>query len=243
MDPEIKKLVISGVLGGIVATILKILADMYLARYKDKDEAYKKMLRYAKPLWLSCHELNIRLKSLVKKIDNKKYNPYDSNSLKYKLSREVQVDWFTKNGYYITSTAYLISLVASWITLFERDVVFLEFSKKSTTADFFRCIENFKQSISADTSALWYHYLEGIGSKLILENGERPMTIADFSFNLYSDKEFRSYYDQVFQFLYQVGNGEQRDVLQRTVTAVDGIMKNLEKQGIVPNLVSDNQIK
>ena len=78
------------------------------------------------------------------------------------------LDWYTKEGYYATSTVYLLAYVSAWITLLQRDIVFLEFKRESLTAQFFQCVEHFKGSISTKT-ILWYHYLVGMGLRLPLD--------------------------------------------------------------------------
>lgn len=197
-----------GVLGGgFVATGIRIAETYWLApRFTESVEARQKLYRYARPLSHACHELEYRLQALLPKMREAMNDTRAALGLSPKQA--TAIDWFTKEGYYITSTAYLLALVSGWIQLYERDVVFLKFGRSSLTKQFFELIEDFKNTLASNGSILWFHYVNGIGELLITATGDRPMTMSEFIYKLYDDELFRDYYDQLFIFLNQVANGK-----------------------------------
>jgi hypothetical protein len=235
MPEQLLNLLYGALGGGLAAAAIRILETYWVApRLSESIEAGKKLRLYAKPLWLDCHELEFRLQAIRAKMQGANFNK--TASLKLSPGEAQSLAWFTKEGYYITSTAYLIASVASWVALFQRDVVFLQFSKKSLTSQFFDLIVRFKASISASPSILWYHYIDGIGENLIQENDNRPMSLAAFSHKMYSEPSFRDYYDQLFQFLHKVAEGQYNEQIDNTLMSLAEIKGFLERNGTVPEI-------
>lgn len=197
-----------GAIGGAVASFLFRLIDQYVIspRFSDTRAARKKLIHYAQPLGIACRELEFRLKSISDNV--KAGNVGTKSALGLSLSDSGQsIDWYTKQGYYLTSTTYLIASVSAWIQLYERDVAFLKFGKSALTTEFHRLIDRFKVSLSRNGSILWYHYVSGIGEVLLERGGVRPISLADFTKQLCMDKNTRGYCDQVFVFLNRVSSG------------------------------------
>lgn len=222
---------IYGVMGGGVVTFMIKMTENYLVapRLQESIDARKKLYLYARPLWLACHELEFRLNFIIDKI-NEPSGP--SQALKLSPKNASSLDWFTKEGYYVTSTAYLISSVACWIALYERDVVFLPFVNRRLTTEFFYLIEEFKTAISSQGSILWFYYMNGIGDNLIDKGSNHPITQAEFSYKLYKDELFRDYYDQLFQFLHRVAEQDFQNSLEETIKTLAQIKEFLEKNKI-----------
>jgi len=222
-----------GALGGgavtvILRTVEKALIDVHIA---ESIEARQKLRKYAKPLWLACNDLEWRFNHILKKLssgdnlDPLRWSPDDATPLR----------WYVEDGYYVTSTAYLLANVAAWIRLFQRDVVFLRFRKHSATAQFDLLVESLKSELSKDPpSILWYHYINGIGEYLI-EN-DVPMTIAAFSSKLATDDQFRSYYSQLFRFLYRMASKDYEELLTKALSTLGEIKRCLENNGAVPEI-------
>ncbi|BBD61953.1 hypothetical protein NIES2109_47890 [Nostoc sp. HK-01] len=233
---------IYGVAGGGVITFIIKITETYLVapRLQESIDARKKLYLYARPLWLACHELEFRLNSIIDKI-NEPSGP--SYALKLSPKNASSLDWFTKEGYYVTSTAYLISTVACWIALYERDVVFLPFVNKKLTTEFFYLIEDFKTAISSKNSILWFYYVNGIGDNLIDKGTNHPITQSEFSYRLYKDELFRGYYDQLFQFLHRVADQEFRNTLEETIKNLIKIKEFLEKNKISIKMTRETYTK
>lgn len=216
--------VLYGVLGGgLVATGMRLVETYMIApRLSESIDARKKLFTYARPLSYACHELAYRINAIVEKIDTNTMNGTQT-ALSLSPTQAKSIDWFTKEGYYISSTAYLMASVSCWIQLYERDVVFLQFGRSSLTKEFFDIIEAFKNRLSSGDSILWYHYVNGIGELLIGEEGDRPITLSEFIYTIHQDELFRGYYDQLFIFLNQVADKRHLQTLKDTLRSLEDI--------------------
>jgi hypothetical protein len=223
---ELSKVLFGAVGGGLAATVFRLVDEKLDSRRKERESAQATLKKYAKPLWLAAHDLEFRLGHMA----HLKNRP----ALKFSPPQGHQLDWYVKYGYYATSTAYLISCVASWLGLFQRDVVFLDFGKESQSARFFRLIEDFRATLSQ--SILWHQYIDGIGSELVEQGARQPMTFSAFCRRLHQDETFRIFYDQLFQFLAKTADGEYEDVLAKTLDKLRLIMSFLSDLRVVPNL-------
>ncbi|MEH2115400.1 hypothetical protein [Nostoc sp.] len=233
MSDGLSNLIYGVVGGGIVTFIIKITESYLVApRLQESIDGRKKLYLYARPLSLACHELEFRLNSIKDKINDTNDQFGTSQPLKLSPKNSSCIDWFTKEGYYVTSTAYLISSVASWIALYERDVVFLPFVNQRLTTEFFYLIEDFKRAMSSKGSILWFHYVNGIGDNLIDKATNHPITQSEFSYKLHKDELFRDYYDQLFQFLHRVADNEFKDTVEDTIQTLVQIKEFLEKNKI-----------
>lgn len=229
MTPELSDLLYGGIGGGIAAGLLHLIEKWMGAHLEESLDARKKLRLYAKPLWLECDQLEFRLRHIERKLPN-------PDALRVSPANATALDWYTKDGYYASSTAYLIASVAAWIRLFQRDVVFLEFGQQSLTAAFFNRVEAFKTAISSGESILWYHYVQGIGEQLTPEGQPRPMSYAAFCHRMFTDALFRSYYDELFQFLGRIAGGEFQHQIGAVLDALREIKVFLEANAAVPLL-------
>lgn len=229
MNDEIATLIYGAIGGGIVAVASRVLENYFIApRLTESVESRKKLFLYGRPLWRSSHDLLYRLFYIKQKM---KSGPRTTLAASPKDAQSLI--WFTtKEGNYISSTAYLIAAVAAWIILYERDTVFLQFSKQSLTAQFLLKIDNFKLSIS-NGSILWFNYINGIGEQLILKEENKPITFSSFCRNLLKDKDFLDYYSQLFQFLHEVNQGNYEKNIEDTFNSLNEIKKFLVSNNIV----------
>src|SRR2546422_8529806 len=106
MDDELSNLVYGAIGGGLVAALFRISEKWIERRSAQSLEARKTLAKYAKPLWLACHELEQRLVQINAGLKNP-----------HALTREPEkgrtLDWYTKEGYYATSTVYLLASVSA----------------------------------------------------------------------------------------------------------------------------------
>jgi hypothetical protein len=130
MSSDVSNFLYGAVAGGVVALILRVVETYWLGpRLVASREAREKLLLYSRHLYFSCGQAEFRLKYIGQKMREKR--PGGIASLKLSLKEAKSLQWFTKEGYYVTSTAYLIALVACWIVTLQRDVVFLPFKRKA----------------------------------------------------------------------------------------------------------------
>lgn len=230
MSDGLGALILGAVGGGIVTFGLHAFEKVWIeGRLGESVDARRKLLKYAKPFWLACNDLEWRFAHILQKIRSKD----NLEPLRDSPAKAVGLDWYVKEGYYTTSTAYLLANVAAWIRLFQRDVVFLRFRRSSATAQFFRLVESLKATLSTD-SILWFHYFNGIGDYLI--QGEVPMSIAAFSLKLATEESFRAYYSQLFAFLQSLTGANQEQFIERVIENLGAIKRCLEENGAVPEI-------
>ena len=235
MEDKLWGFIFGGFAGGLVAFLGKGAQKWFVDfRLTEAVEARKRITQYSNPLWLDCHELRYRLIHILQKRRNGA-DAYEMGSLT-DLPRDGDkpLEWYTKDGYYITSTAYLISAVSCWIQILEREIVFLRFSKKSLTAKFFSLVEGLKQEFSNEDSPLYYYYFSSIGEQMISDTGKRTLGISEFIFRLYRDKEFSEFYDQLFQYIRFVATNTNEGMILRVTDKLAEIMEFLEVNGAVP---------
>lgn len=228
MAGEISNLIYGAIGGGLVTAGLRIAETYFIApRLTESVESRKKLLLYGRPLWRACHDLYYRLFYIKQKMHSPR------PSLSVSLREAESLEWFTtKEGNYITSAAYMIAAVASWIAIYEGDTVFLRFEKESLTTQFLLKVERFKNSISKN-NILWFHYVNGIGEQLIQDGANRPMPFSNFCYKLTKDEDFKAYYSQLFQFLNQVNQGNFEESIKDTLDALNEIKKFLVSEDIV----------
>ncbi len=236
MASDASNFLYGAVAGGVVALILRVVETYWLGpRLAASREAREKLLLYSRHLYFSCSQAEFRLKYISKQMREKR--PDGIASLKLSLKDAKTLQWYTKEGYYITSTAYLIALVACWIVTLQRDVVFLPFERKSDTTEFLNLVERFKAGLSTRT-ILWYHYIHGIGERLMVEGQDKPQPIglSTFSQKLHTDAMFRDYYDQLMQFLNAVASGSYLAGIEEAAATLEQMKRFLVAKRAVPEI-------
>jgi hypothetical protein len=73
MSNGFEGLIFGAIGGGIVAFGLRVIEKVIEGRLAESIDARKKMLKYAKPLWLACNDLDWRLKNILEKIQENGY--------------------------------------------------------------------------------------------------------------------------------------------------------------------------
>lgn len=235
MASDASNFLYGAVAGGVVALILRVLETYWLGpRLAASREAREKLLLYSRHLYFSCGQAEFRLRYISKQMREKRPGVA---SLKLSPKDAKTLDWYTKDGYYVTSTAYLIALVACWIVTLQRDVVFLPFERKTDTTEFLNLVERFKTALSTRTM-LWYHYIDGIGERLMVEGQGKPQPIglSTFSQKMHTDIMFRDYYDQLMQFLKAVASGTYLNQVEEATATLEQMKAFLVAKRAVPEI-------
>lgn len=225
----------SGALAGGITALAVPLAKRYLdIRLGEWHEARQKLRHYAKPLWLACRGLEAHMRHVVAQHEGE---PEHSGlaTLRF-IPREhaKSIDWYVKDGHYITISAYLLASVACWIRLYEHDVVFLRFRRRSSSARFSVLIHQLRKAVTEQPSLLWTQYLDGVGEVLVADAGSGPMKVSDFVRKLHVDEDFSGYCDQLFRYVASLAETENRDRLKRILASTEAIREFLEGQIDVP---------
>jgi len=118
----------------IVTAAVGLAGLLGLAKYLIEPWYNAQALRrkYATALWIACVDLKIHLERIRERVmagdrqtvDALKKIP-DNDS---KSDGSVRPDWFTKDGYYTTSTAYKIAAVSAWLRIYQRELLFLPYA-------------------------------------------------------------------------------------------------------------------
>ncbi len=223
--------------GGIVALVFRVIETHWIApTFTESREVHKALLRYAMPLAVSCDDAEYRMDRILKEAGRGEIPP-----LTWSPRNAKSLDWFTRDGYYITSTAYLIASVLAWIVLFQRNVVFLRFRRKSVTTEFFERIRDLKVKLSSGTS-LYYYNLDGIGEKLIPEGADRPMPLSAFCERLLNDPAFLQYYGFLFDFLHGIGRGQYILEWGAVLRSMREVKSFLQRHGAVPDITLEERV-
>jgi len=234
--------VIHAFLGLIAGTIGGGLFSFYQkkknASIDDKIEAKRKLKKYSKSLWFDLHEINYRLKNIKTNLKSNNFKEVLPLTYHPDINMDMDIDWYTKDGYFITSTAYLFSSLSCWISIYQRDVTFLDFGESSNSADFYRKIERLKQSISNTEkgSIMWYHYFNSIGENIIENTQNSPITFARFINQLDSDIKFRLFYSQTFYFLNTLSKIESIDLIEHIMNQIEDCQDFLEQHIDIPRI-------
>src|SRR5579872_4576436 len=114
----------------IVTAAVGLAGLMGLAKYLIEPWYSARAIRrkYAIALWIACSDLRIHLGRIRKRM--KESDARTSNALK-KIPRydwKQRTDWFAKEGYYSTITAYKIASVSAWLRIYQRELLFLPYA-------------------------------------------------------------------------------------------------------------------
>lgn len=219
------------ILGGLGTYVLTHISERWWKFYDSR-------LKYSQFLWIDCYELSKRLSRVSLG------NPDTLGALRLSLADSPKtIEWFTKDGYYVASTVYLISRVSAWITLIESDQGFLRFSRRRQTTEFFVASQKLKRAISNSDqgSILWWVYLTGIGEGLI--ESSKPINFFNFLKKLESDEQFRSFYEQAFHFTNSLSDLEKSNLLDQVVDSLSQLMTLLQSFGVIPVDVDEDTLQ
>jgi hypothetical protein len=227
---------LSSIIGGAIGASVKLVTDEFGYKMSESREANKKLNMYAKPLWKACQELKFRLEVIYDHQALHEYHELEPLRWSPSDASASSLSWYNKDGQFVMSTAYLLAVVSSWIVLLQRDIGFLRFSKKTATTEFYRLIEDFKCGIADNGSILYYNFYEGIGAKLVVENEKIPMSIDRFCERTFNDILFRTYFEQLYNFLHEVAQGKYTYNLTKSISALQDIMRFLIQNGAIPEI-------
>jgi len=123
-----------GFIPAIITAAVGLAGLLGLAKYLIEPWYNARALRrkYATALWIACADLKIRLELIRERVMAGDRQTVDAlKKIPDKDSKRdgiVRPDWFTKDGYYTTSTAYKIAAVSAWLRIYPRELLFLPYS-------------------------------------------------------------------------------------------------------------------
>jgi hypothetical protein len=194
--------------------------------------------RYATALWIACKELQLHLEQINHKVSTNEINSI--NALKKIPDNDFKgrADWFTKQGYYATVTAYKIAVVSSWLHVYQQELLFSTYREsRAFLYSLYQKIDHLKRAFSRDT-CLWYDYFDAIGSKLVdpAATVPRPLPFGPFCDRYFSDQQFRRFYDQLHMFIRLIADGKYLKITDEISGALDDLMGFLKKKNLLAGL-------
>ena len=232
----------------IITAAVGVAGLLGLAKYLIEPWYNARALRrkYATALWIACAELKIQLERIrervtagdLQTIDALKKIP-DNDS---KWDAIVRPDWFTKDGYYTTSTAYKIAAVSAWLRIYQRELLFLPYSaSQDFLSKLYTRADRLNTSFSTDT-CLWYDYLNAVGDGLVVRppsaaasSALAPLSFAEFCERYTTDDRFRLFYEQVHMYIWFVADGQKPylDSVQNVLVALDDLRSLLTREKLL----------
>lgn len=155
---------------------------MLIGKYQD----------YAKRLFIAFSHLENRLSDIKRQTQS-------IESLKTMPSKNNTIEWYTKEGYYITSTAWLLAKISCLINQYQEETKFIG-CRQSKSNELGGLLEDYQYQIKS-CGLLWFYYHIAIGEAVYDEKRNKPMSFYDFSTRLSQDYFFFDYMDQTFHFI------------------------------------------
>ncbi|MEO1652687.1 MAG: hypothetical protein AAFU64_04005 [Bacteroidota bacterium] len=132
---QLLSVLVSFIFGTLGAGFFSFYQRKKNARIDEQIEAEKKLKKYAKSLWITLHELSYRLEHIQDQLNGA--DPASLAALKLEVNEQNPMQWYAQEGYYLTSTSYLLAQLSAWMGIYQQDIVFLEFKGASKAAHFF----------------------------------------------------------------------------------------------------------
>ena len=235
-------------IAAIITAAVGLAGLLGLAKYLIEPWYNARALRkkYATALWIACAELKIQLEQIHKRViagDRqtvdalKKISDNDS-----KRDGSVRPDWFTKDGYYATSTAYKIAAVSAWLRIYQRELLFLPYAaSQDFLSKLYNGADQLNRSFSTDT-CLWYDYLNAVGDGLVARPGSAPaasalapLSFAEFCERYTTDSRFRLFYEQVHMYIWFVADAQKTYLhsVQNVLQSLDELKSLLRQEKLL----------
>jgi hypothetical protein len=235
-------------IAAIITAAVGLAGLLGLAKYLIEPWYNARALRrkYATALWIACGELELQLERIHERVTSgdrqtvdalKKIPDNDS-----KRDGSVRPDWFTKDGYYTTSTAYKIAAVSAWLRIYQRELLFLPYAaSQDFLSKLYERADQLNTAFSTDT-CLWYDYLNAVGDGLVARPGSAPaasalapLSFAEFCERYTTDGRFRLFYEQVHMYIWFVADRQPTylDSVQTVLQSLDELKSLLKREKLL----------
>jgi hypothetical protein len=228
----------------IVTTAVGLAGLLGLTKYLVEPWYDARALRrkYATALWISSSDLELHLRRIRTHVE--KSDQREISALKKIPNNDARgrADWFTKEGYYATLTAYKISSVVAWLRIYQRELLFVPYAaSQGFLAKLYGCADELKRSFSTDT-CLWYDYLDAVGDGLVGRPSSAgpqplaPLSFAEFCERYATDSRFRLFYEQVHMYIHFVASKRPSYVVsvEKVLGSLGDLMKFLTREKLLP---------
>jgi len=204
-------------------------------------------------LWLSCYELRRHLEAIKATLAEGGTSADAMRDALLKIPRNdfaERSDWFVKTGYFSMITAYKIAAFSAWMKIYQTAVLraLLAARRSKFISGLFQKFDAYKVAASNNT-VLWYHYLESVGERIIVTEGDltSPIGFSEFCRRYQNDREFLFYFDQLYMFIHFMGRKDEpwASNYQHALAEMIDALKSLEifLADTRENLLTDYQPK
>ena len=159
-------------------------------------------------LWLACYELRRHLEAIKATLAGGGTAADAMRDAMLKIPRNDfggRPDWFVKTGYFSMTTAYKIAAFSAWMKIYQTAVLRALLATRGSKfiSGLFQKFDAYKVAASNNT-VLWYNYLESVGERIIVTEGDlaSPIGFSEFCRRYQNDHEFLFYFDQLHMFIH-----------------------------------------
>lgn len=155
------------------------------------------------------------------------------DSLKMIPSKNNSIEWYTKEGYYITSTSYLLAQISCFIYQYLEETDFRDYREKSKSDELATLLEIYRKAVTTG-GVMWYHYYIAIGEVIQNKETSKPMDICDFIYKLHKDPLFFDFMNQTFYFVKLLAENNDKTIIANILQII-GQIKVKIKESISSN--------
>jgi hypothetical protein len=229
-----------GVVPAIITALVGVLTFLGVHKFLVEPWLIARQLRkkYATALWIACKELQLHIQQISSKVSARDRNTIDALKKIPNNDFQGRADWFTKDGYYTTVTAYKIAAVSCWLHVYQQELLFSTYRKSRTfLSALYKRSDQLKRAFSENT-CLWYDYFDAIGGKLVNRDTPilSPLSFGAFCDRYFSDQEFRKFYEQLHMFIWFIADGKYLAVTVGINKALDELIAFLQNENLLTGL-------
>ena len=202
----------------------------YLNKLKDREKEVSELnKRYLNGLRLYLEETYWRLYEINEYISNKSNIRYSkiSGISRFNDVKGKNRDWFIHDGYYIISTCYLIACLFGVIEKMREEFPYIITKEKHDTEILHKA---FNISLAfLNNEGIYYVLQHNIGQIMYNKSEDKLLSYSEFT-NILLDKKRSVWFEQLINFLIDVGEFKRRDNISKALDAIKSLSQYLEEQ-------------
>lgn len=211
--------------GGIFSSVLLLVINDFYKSWKRIREKRNEQLEvhreYIRKMLLSVKSLIIRLEHIQKK-----------DKIEVDMSRMRNLlEWYTKDGYYISSTVYLIAHVSCITNNYKKIPLSIDRNVSKISEELQSKLDKYNTIISTD-SCLWYHYHVALGNSL--NDNNNIMTFYDFVRKICQDELYFQFVNQAYYFVKSLTDDKHKQFLKGWLQNLHEIEEYIIKSSLTP---------
>ena len=227
MTAGILTAVISAVTSLLVAVGTQYFAFRTTRQLNQAQERDRITLTYLNPLRLYAEEVYARLDRIRDRLEQENGTCQALLSIDQPDAiQSIDEDWFAYQGYYLMSSCYMTACLFFQIQRVRTHAPFLKLSQNSDT-ELISLL--FDVSVSLGKGGGIYYILQGtLAHEMATPEGQTPMSYRAFCTQL-RDPQNLAWFKQLVQFYLKLGQGQNRDRIAPTLSAIQQLLRFLER--------------